>query len=261
MKWLFSILLIANLGLLIWLYPQREQAAATQGPLAQMGELRLVGEVPAKPAGASALQEEVESVTPDLEQQQAAKTIDAKSPVEAIPPPEVKPVPAGNVESEAAVVEAQPQCETIGVFEKRVQAELLSVQLLALGLKPEIASETSNEQAGYWVLIPPQPTRTDAIDTAKELEAAGVADLWRFTSGNLAHAISLGLFRDEERAEARKQQIAALGFAPEVRPRYRQLTKYWLIYSYTEESPVTEEKWQEFQEMFPDIENETVACP
>jgi cell division protein FtsN len=152
-------------------------------------------------------------------------------------------------------------CGTVGKFGKRSQAELLSVRLLAQGVKTDITSELSNTQAGFWVLIPPQPDRSAAIKIAKQLEAAGVADLWRFTSGKLAHAISLGLFRDRERAQARRDQIANLGFEPEVSPRYREQTHYWLNYRYIGETPLTKARWQELKEQHPELEREEEPCP
>ena len=38
-------------------------------------------------------------------------------------------------------------------------------------------------------------------DIQERLKKAGISDLWRFTEGTLANAISLGLFRDRELVE------------------------------------------------------------
>ncbi|MCU7915950.1 MAG: hypothetical protein KZQ65_08630 [Candidatus Thiodiazotropha sp. (ex Gloverina cf. vestifex)] len=257
MKWLFSILIIANLGLFIWLYPQQDKiSTSTSVQHENLGELRLVGEQPP----------EVEEGADDALAILLSQTEHGVEAPEIIP--EIEPPPVIASTPVDAVPEYQQvetpvilQCRSIGIFEKRAEADLVSVQLRALGLKPDISSETANEQAGYWVLIPPQPSRKEAIVTAKELEAAGVADIWRFTSGDLAHAISLGLFTDNGRAQARRDKIAALGFSPEVRPRYRQQTRYWLIYAYSGESPVTDEKWQELLKTSPAMESKSISCP
>jgi hypothetical protein len=260
MKWLFSLLLIANLGMFIWLYPQQDRGGNASQQSQDFGELRLAGEA-SEAAKNTELPGETKS---DLVEESSAtpEVAETTSPTQSIkqepPTQEATPEMASTVSAERP--QDGMQCRTIGVFEKRSQAELLSVQLLALGLKPEITSETRNEQAGYWVLIPPQNNREAAIDVTKRLEEAGVADLWRFTSGNLAHAISLGLFRDLERAQARKEQITELGFVAEVRPRYRQQTQYWLNYSFSGVSPITKQKWREFETMFPGIERSTANC-
>jgi cell division protein FtsN len=279
MKWLFSILLIANLGMFIWLFPQQDGAGSRGQWPEDIGQLRLVGE-PLEPA-AGVVEEDASEIQPPSVTAEAEPQI---SPAETEPAaaPELPPtvvaeeerveeerVEEERVEDEAAPPVAPtppevpdvPICGTVGKFDKRSQAQLLSVRLLAQGVKTEITSESSNEQAGYWVLIPPQSNRTAAVKIAKRLEAAGVTDLWRFTSGKLAHAISLGLFRNRTRAQARRNEIADLGFQPEVRPRYRQLTRYWLNYRYTGDTPLTEARWQELKQQHPELELEEGPCP
>jgi hypothetical protein len=134
------------------------------------------------------------------------------------------------------------------------------VSLRALGLKPDLQSETINEQAGIWVLIPPQVSRRNAIEIAKRLERDGISDIWRFTSGNLVHAISLGLFRNEERAQARKREIAALGYEVIVKPRFRQQTKYWLYFQETSPTVDSKKGWKDLLVKFPDLELNETPC-
>jgi cell division protein FtsN len=299
MKWLFSILLIANLGMFIWLFPQQVGVGSYGHRPEDIGQLRLVGErlEPTPEVGSEDASEiqppsvEVEAelqVSPPETEPVAAQELPPESvaaqelPPESVAAPELPPPesaaapelsPAVVVEEETVAEEVEPPvaptpsevpdvpiCGTVGKFDKRSQAELLSVRLLAQGIKTEIASESSNEQAGFWVLIPPQPNRGAAVKIAKRLEAAGVADLWRFTSGKLAHAVSLGLFRNRERAKARRDKIADLGFEPEVRPRYRERTRYWVNYRYTEETPLSEIRWQELREQYPELEWEEEPC-
>jgi cell division protein FtsN len=265
MKWLFYILLVANLGMFIWLFPQQEGNAARGLQPADVGQLRLVGEPAGGATGATQdgppeimpLPPVTDTVAADAsepgqpaESPQLPAVVEAEEPalVEEAPPPEPPESPS------------EPICASVGAFDKRSQAELLSVRLLAQGVKTEIASESTNEQAGFWVLIPPQRDRETAVEIAKQLEAAGVDDLWRFTSGKLAHAISLGLFRDEERAKARRDKITAMGFESEVQPRYREQTNYWLNYQYTGESPLTEDRWRELSEENPQLELNESPC-
>jgi len=273
MKWLFSILVIANLGMFIWLFPQHDGQSSERISYENIGELWLVGETQGRPSSgesrpivqvpAPAVQDVPEEPEEPEEPAEPAVVV-SEAPVESpqIPPVEAPPLASTGDDTEAtAPVEPPTLCGDVGFFDKRSEAELLSVRMLAQGLKTEIASELSNEQAGFWVLIPPQKDRDAAIEIAKRLEAAGVADIWRFTSGNLAHAISLGLFRDEERAQARKEQIAGMGFKPEVRPRYREHSRYWLNYTYTGESPLKDDFWREVSDEFPDLKRNEQPCP
>jgi cell division protein FtsN len=293
MKWLFFILLIANLALFIWVFPQQDGAPRSERPK-DIGQLLLVGELqeqePAfgmtqedtyEPQPPTAAFEAEPQISPAVTELDVPEATEPQTPVVIEPGAAVATEPAvlseppstAMAEEEGAVDEAvppetlpspepldEPMCGRIGMFEKRSQAELLSVLLLAKGGKTDITSETSNEQAGFWVLIPAQPNRGAAINVAKRLKAAGVADLWRFTSGALAHAISLGLFRNRERAEVRRSEVAKLGFKPEVRPRYRELTRFWLNYRYTGETLLTEPGWQQLKQQYPELERVEEPC-
>ncbi|MEW7975320.1 MAG: hypothetical protein AB2810_01705 [Candidatus Thiodiazotropha endolucinida] len=288
MKWLFFILLLANLGMFILIYPQKAEKSVENG-LPDVGELFLYEEIAALKTEPSVTDEIVLAGVndPDTDQVQqgssddrtetpdADLSLEERAPIEPVaePLPEVPIAEAETPaepefdmpESENAVAEIPapeviPVCRTIGYLESRSDAEIISVSLRALGLKPELQSETSNEQAGVWVLIPPQATRREAIEISNRLERDGVSDLWRFTSGELVHAISLGLFRNKERAEARKNEIIDLGYEAIIKPRYRQKTKYWLYFQ--EGTPTSDNKkgWNDLFAKFPDLETKETAC-
>ncbi len=264
MKWLFSILLIANLGMFIWLFPQHNGQSSERSSHENVGQLWLVGERERAPAAEASGPGGRLAESPAQGEPAAQPSTVSEATVESprIPVDEPPPlVASGDKAAELSPIEPATQCGDVGYFDKRSQAELLSVKMLAQGVKTEIASEQSNEQAGYWVLIPPQQDREDAVEIAKQLDAAGVADIWRFTSGELAHAISLGLFRDEERAIARRDQIAGMGFNTEVRPRYREKTQYWLSYKYTGEAPLSDDFWREVDREFTDLQRNEKPCP
>lgn len=287
MKWLFFILLLANLGMFILIYPQKAENIVEKS-LPDVGELYLFQEIAEKEADTSAVEAapltEKEQSEADLvpqsnaDQTQTQVVEQPEAPMEA-PESVAASVPeassaeaeiAAEPEVEAAVINnattgktaevESPVCRTVGFLETRSEAEIISVSLRALGLKPDLQSETSNQQAGIWVLIPPQATRRDAIDISNRLERDGISDLWRFTSGDLVHAISLGLFRNEERADARKKEITALGYEVTVKPRYRQKTKYWLYFQDSTPASDTKPGWIELFRKFPDLEAQETAC-
>jgi hypothetical protein len=257
MKWIFSILVIANLGMFIWLYPQADDASRRTVIPSNVGDLRLVGE-PLAP-----LQQEPEPVASEDDAAETSSSEQDRVPPMVVTAEQAATQTTSRREPEVAeeLPPATPVCGTLGVFEKRSQAELVSVRLLAEKGKTEITAESSNQQAGFWVLIPPQENRAAAIAIAKRLEQAGITDLWRFTSGELAHAISLGLFRDLERAEARSDKINQMGFETEVRPRYREQTQYWLNYRYQGRPALQESYWKELKASFPDLERSEQPCP
>ncbi|MEW8507766.1 MAG: hypothetical protein AB2598_13785 [Candidatus Thiodiazotropha sp.] len=284
MKWLFFILLLANLGMFILIYPQQAEKSDEKG-LPDIGDLFLSKEIAELSEQANGENAPVSADTSDSQtvaaeesrsepaasqdleteqKQDSAPQLSSESESASMPeaPTDVQAETAESAEvteQEHVSVEL-PTCKTLGYLQSRSEAEIVSVRLRALGLKPELQSETSNEQAGIWVLVPPQATRREAIEIANRLEQDGISDLWRFTSGELVHAISLGLFRNQERAEARRREISELGYEVIVKPRYRQATKYWLYFQQRTLSTPAQEEWRELLENFPQIEVQETAC-
>jgi hypothetical protein len=276
MKWFFFILLLINLGLFLLIYPQYQDGEVLP-VLPDVGELKLAHEQPLLLASNVDRTDEslvAEDDADSLPHEDGGQNTVSVSPEEPQQPQGLpqsvpnEPEQSSSVEEETqdeptmVIPSVQPpSCTVIGYVDTRLAAEQISVRLRALNLKPELQSETRNEQAGYWVLIPPQATRREAIMIAKQLEQAGVTDLWRFTSGNLVRAISLGLFRDELRAADRKREIDALGFETVIKPRYREKTSYWLSYQTTAPSPLSEQNWAGLLKDFPELELSSVDCP
>jgi hypothetical protein len=266
MKWLFLTLLLINLGLFMLIYPQ-QQVSERSSVLADVGELKLVSEqqtaepeLHEKLTDSSAVtttgsgSEEPAVNFPRQQQPQQDST-----PEQASSQEKVTETPAVSMEEEIPVVKPL-RCAMLGYVDTRSAAEEISVRLRALGFKPELQSESRNEQAGYWVLIPQQQSRREAVKIAKKLEKSGVSDLWRFTSGKLVHAISLGLFRDEVRASDRKREIDALGFNSVIQPRYREKTNYWLRYQTRNGEELSNKDWAGLVSDFPQLVKKEIEC-
>ena len=267
MKWFFSILILINLGLFLLIYPQQKDVEISP-VMTDVGELILASELQQ-----NTMVDETNSVNDDEAVQAMDGTAEsaaeqAKSGESPIVQTEEQAVVETLSQIEDVAVDPQtvvtpevaPRCAMVGYVETRSAAEKISVRLRAMGLKPELQSETRNEQAGYWVLIPQQSTRREAVNIAKRLEESGVSDLWRFTSGELVHAISLGLFRDEVRAGDRKREIDALGFNSVIQPRYREKTKYWLSYQANDPAIISDQDWSELVNDFPELVSKAIEC-
>jgi hypothetical protein len=287
MKWLFFILLLANLGMFILIYPQKAEKSSKNN-LPDIGDLYLYEESTELTGEAGAGERPIVGENDEAEFQETRQseenwndTVAADQPPKpdeglqsmALSEPEataMEEISATEPDTPLALAEEEaietpvaleaPVCATIGYLESRSDAEIVSVRLRALGLKPELQSETSNEQAGVWVLVPPQGSRRKAIAIANRLERDGITDMWRFTSGELVHAISLGLFRNEERAEARRKEITDLGYDVIIKPRYRQLTKYWLYFQQRTPAVVTQNVWNGLVADFPGLEAKESTC-
>ena len=99
-----------------------------------------------------------------------------------------------------------------------------------LGLGPRLAQRRTEEMAGWWVFIPPQGTRPAALRKAAELKTLSIEDYFIVQEeGPYRWALSLGVFRTEEAAQARLATLRAQGVrSAEMGPRETLVPKVWL---------------------------------
>jgi hypothetical protein len=102
-----------------------------------------------------------------------------------------------------------------------------ALEPLALGTR--LAQRRSEETASWWVFIPPQSNRQGALKKAAELKALGVDDYF-IVQDDSEHrwAVSLGVFRSAEAAQARLAALRAQGVrTAQVGPRENAVAKVW----------------------------------
>jgi hypothetical protein len=99
-----------------------------------------------------------------------------------------------------------------------------------LRLGSRLAQRRTQEAAGWWVFIPPQGSRQAALRKAAELKALEVVDYFIVQEeGEFRWALSLGVFRSEEAAQARLAALRAQGVSSaQVGPRETVVPKLWL---------------------------------
>ena len=107
----------------------------------------------------------------------------------------------------------------------QAQAALEPLQLGA-----RLAQRRTEESAGWWVFIPPQASRGAALKKAGELKALAVDDYYIVQDeGPNRWAVSLGVFRTEEAAQARLAALRGQGVrSAQVGSRETPVPKVWL---------------------------------
>ena len=103
-----------------------------------------------------------------------------------------------------------------------------ALEPFALG--PRLAQRRTEEAAGWWVFIPPQGSRQGAQAKAVELKALGIDDYFVIQEeGAYRWALSLGVFRTEEAAQARLARLRAQGVrTARAGARDTVVPKFWL---------------------------------
>ena len=226
MRTVFFLLLAVNLGVLAWTY--FSDPASTE---AQLMEQQL------NPEAIKLLGPEQLSVLAA----ERAKQIAAR-PKPPPPPPKV----------------AAAACLELGAFNPsdvpRVQQAL---EPLELGSK--LSQRRAAEFASYWVFMPPQGSRQAANRKSAELKKLGVEDFFIVQEDpKFRFAISLGVFKTEEAAQARLAELRKKGVrTARVGPRETPVQK---VYFTVREAPEElASKLNELRQGFPG--SELRDCP
>jgi hypothetical protein len=113
--------------------------------------------------------------------------------------------------------------------------------------------------ANYWVFIPPAANRPAADRKLAELKAQGVKDLLLIDGGPQRYAISLGVFRSEERAQARVAELETQGVkGAQIGPRAQSVLQTALVIR--DPSAPAMARLKELQGGFPSSELKVGAC-
>lgn len=99
-----------------------------------------------------------------------------------------------------------------------------------LGLGSRLGQRRAEEATGWWVFIPSQGSRQAALKKAAELKSLAVDHYFIVQEeGEFRWALSLGVFRSEEAAQARLAALRSLGVrTAQVGPRETVVPKFWL---------------------------------
>jgi hypothetical protein len=190
---LFLVLLLANIGFFAWWrYLSPPETPADPAPLARQIE-----------------PEKLKVVAPS-----------------ALPPP-AAPKPAAAPPAPAAPVALK--CIEWGSFTlaDAPRAEK-ALEPLALGVR--LAQRRTEETASWWVYIPSQKNRQGALRKAEELRQLGVGEYFIMQEeGPQRWALSLGVFRSEDAAQARLAALRRQGVrTAQVGQRETVVPKVWL---------------------------------
>ncbi len=270
MKKLFVFVLLCNLalaGTLILLSgEQARDGAAPPPPLpASAAPLKLLSEVPE--AVEPVAQAQVASAPPTTAiAAPAVQTPTAVAPasartqteVPAVEPPAATPTAVAAPETPA--VPPQPDlCRSFGPFESQDGADQAGRELATAGY--DVTPRTANQPQlfGYWVYLPPFPSRAAAAEAAKHLADLGIRDYFIVLASGKRNAVSLGVFSKKRSAEQRKERMEALGFSPVIDERLRDHTVYWLDYRGRKEIP--ESVWKPLAGKNAGIKRVARDCP
>jgi len=120
------------------------------------------------------------------------------------------------------------RCISVGPFRDMSEAAHAATTLRGGGYDPRQRVADGDVWAGVWVYLPLPATRAAGDQILAKLKAGGFDDALEMPGPNDASVISLGLYSDPKRAQARVAQAQALGFNPGIADRKRTGNVYWI---------------------------------
>lgn len=195
MRTVFFLLLLANLAFFAWTYFGAGRASDEPQLIEQQlnpNEIRLLNG------------EQVAKLAADRAKQAAERPK---------PPPPKAPVAA---------------CLELGGFNPGDVAQVQKA-LEPLGLGSRLSQRRAEEIASYWVFMPPLRNRQSANNKAAELRKLGVEDFFIVQEDpKFRFAISLGVFKTEEAAKVRLEELKKTGVrTARVGPRETSVQKIY----------------------------------
>lgn len=142
-------------------------------------------------------------------------------------------------------------CLLLGPFTAAEDLQPILERLGGSGLEARELTREEQVQAGYWVYMPAME-REAAVAIREKLDAAGDSDYYI----GQENFVSLGAFRERERAEVRLAQVKKLGLEAVIEPRMAKQATHWLEL----DDGVGSERIAGMLEEFPGIGQAPAAC-
>jgi hypothetical protein len=128
----------------------------------------------------------------------------------------------------AGLITNVKRCISVGPFRDVSEAARAATTLRDGGYDPRQRVADGEVWAGVWVYLPLPPPRGAAEQILAKLKGGGIDDALEMPGPNDGSVISLGLYSEPKRAQARVAQAQALGFNPGIADRKRTGNVYWI---------------------------------
>ena len=206
LKWLLGLLVVANVAVWAgWHWRDRLVAMGVLAPVpVQRIDLDPEQLPPIVEPGPQLQRFEVEPGPPPADAAESRATPDVENP---LPP------------AASETVAAPLACVVAGPFESREAAVEAEQRLAASGATVELLEESEIAPAAYLVYVEPAASGDAAWHVLRELRTQSVDDAYVIPSGPLENGVSIGVFTEEDRANTRRDRVAALGYTVNVQTR------------------------------------------
>lgn len=158
----------------------------------------------------------------------AEKVPNAPAPTAMDTLPGPPPVLAETKKAPSSTPLTSEHCLSFGPFAQRDAAEAALARVRALMVVGRIREVAEPGGQSYRVLLPSAGERAAAQALVQRIAAAGIDDYYILSRGADVNAIALGRYSSRERAERRRAELAAKGFAAQIRVDADTSRRWWI---------------------------------
>jgi 7-keto-8-aminopelargonate synthetase-like enzyme len=265
-RWIFFVLLAANVVLLIGHYVQtRHQERLQALNSSPMNEGRVVSGAPLILVSELSDQQRKEMAKAKPAPAKAAAAIDqvatSKTQPSASADASGSSTDGKNLQQmlrDTAVV-GPNQCFMLGPIPGAAQAEQISQRLMAIRIITDMEDLDVPGSPEYWVVLPSFPDEKQALQKLRELQGQDIpAQI--IPKGELANAISFGLHGQQEDADKQAEQLNARGYRVQVKAVPVMHKEKWLALSERQTPKLNDAIWHSLQKDFPALEKHIKNC-
>ena len=166
---------------------------------------------------------------------------------------------------EVAVVSAEPGaantvlCVSLGSFPERERAEQLRQRTLTLGIGSDVVAREVAGSVDFWLVLPVAGGRSVALSRLADLQERGI-DSFLITQGPLANNLSLGVFGQEDYAQARLVQLRDQGYQVRLEPVEKSGREYLVQIHSDARRLVDQALLERLRETFPQLQHQYLPC-
>jgi len=119
-------------------------------------------------------------------------------------------------------------CVTLGPFKTAADADAAMAEYEAEGMRASVRTTQGQIFVGHWVQIRNIPDRDSGNAVLDKLREGGLGDAYLVPTDEEGLKVSLGLFGEKSRAERVELQARSLGLEPDITPRMRDATVFFV---------------------------------
>lgn len=220
MRLLFLFVLLVNIVFIGWEMSQSKDGLAVPEASTEIPTIELLSET----GQATKIPTKIPTKLPVKAVAKASKGTQAAKSAERDKQPVVEP----------PVVDVRPssvdRCYTLGPFRELDNLRVFTRAIKDYVIAASFRSREEQEQSMFWVYLEPEATLKKARALGKSLKSKKVKDYYVISSGPKENGISLGHFKEKDRAYSHAESIKELGFKPVIDPVFKSYTIYWLDY-------------------------------